>query len=792
MRKFKSTVAMMTVITGVFVLQACAGQNGVQGEAAMGTPTSEPVSFVRDIKPIFDTKCVACHSCFDAPGQLDLRSVKGIQRGAMKIDTYAPREEAIEPTFVWNSPNTLDDWRKMGFFSVIEGGRDSILGKLLALGHANPVEPNAQFPADIKIDQLERKNYLANKYEIDGYIEQYPKEGMPLAVSGLTDEEYKAMMSWLEDGAPIDYEAPEPTAKELAQIQKWEDFLNGEDKRSRLVGRYFFEHLLYVNFLFEDRDDANSFILVRSTTPSGEDTVPVYQHIANKPVDGEFYYRFLLLDLTDCVKNTRLQLLASDEKLGRFKNIFYEEDWSVDQLPGYTEAERFSPLITFRAIPAKARWRFNLANSWFLRGQITYGPSCHGNIATGVVRDVGWDIFESPETSLYVTDPQYRAEVDPLLSEMVNPANLLDAFVNRHKYVKQHKEFKKRALARAKETGYRSNFSDIWRGEHPDDLPLVSFVRHDDNAYVVEGRWVPFEFPKAINVFDLPSSESSLYSAVINFDLYGPGIWQIFGAREQFGLTRTDTELNFLRFLPRKVRRPMWKSWYLGELSEERWKAEDPHYAPDDTIPTDIKYSTDDPKREFYERLLEYMGSRVNANDPINRPKPGDDADRITKALISIVAASREQEPTWRKFKTFLPEAVFLRIDRSGQEPGIYTMTHDRDYATKAFLTMSLQEDIPGNAKVAILEGAYTAYPNFMFRINEDEIEKFAASLIDADTQKKFTAIVERWGIRRSSPDFWPVLNSVTAYVERTNPSGAPQRAGGRAGTFDINRYKNL
>jgi hypothetical protein len=51
---------------------------------------------------------------------------------------------------------------------------------------------------------------------------------------------------------------------------------------------------------------------------------------------------------------------------------------------------------------------------------------------------------------------------------------------------------------------------------------------------------------------------------------------------------------------------------------------------------------------------------------------------------------------------------------------------------------------------------------------------------------------VERWGIRRSSPDFWPVLNSVTAYVKRTNPSGAPQRAGGRAATFDINRYKNL
>ena len=111
-------------------------------------------------------------------------------------------------------------------------------------------------------------------------------------------------------------------------------------------------------------------------------------------------------------------------------------------------------------------------------------------------------------------------------------------------------------------------------------------------------------------------------------------------------------------------------------------------------------------------------------------------------------------------------------------------MTHDRDYATKAFITMGMQEDHPGRAQVSIMEGTYTSYPNFMFRIDEDEIEEFASTLIDADTQEKFTAVVERWGIRRSSPDFWPVLNSVTAYTKRINPR--------KAGTFDINRYKNL
>ena len=773
--------ALMTLALGALILQAC-GPGGSAVKQTPGTPKGEPLSFTRDIKPIFDTKCVACHACYDAPGQLDLRSVKGIVRGAMKIDTYALRETPIEPTFVWNSPNTLDDWRTMGFFSVIEGGRDSIMGKMLALGHANPVTPNAQFPADIKIDQMERKNHLPNKYEIDGYVAEYPKEGMPLAVSGLTDEEYAATMSWLEDGAPIDYEAAEPTAKELAQIRKWEDFLNADDKRSRLVARYIFEHLFLVNFHFEDRDDANSFILVRSTTPSGEDTVPVYQHLPNGEVDGEFYYRFLLLDLTDCVKNTRLQLVASDEKLGRWKDIFFEEDWSVDQLPGYTEAERFNPLGTFRAIPAKARWRFNLANNFLLRGTITNGPSCHGNQSVGSVRDVNWFFYESPETSMYVNDPKYRAEVDPLLAGLINPKNLLDAFVKRQQLLDRRAKAYKRALRRAKHTGYRTDITDIWRGEHPDDTPILTMIRHDDNAYSVEGHWVAMDYPKAIWVMNLPIMELAVYSAYINYDLYGDENSQTFSARILFGLTRVDGELNFLRFLPRKVRRPMFRSWYRGRLSEAEMAREG--IRPDDTIPTDIKYSTDDPKREFYDKVLAYMGSRVNANDPINRPKPGDDADRITKALRSIAAASKQQKPTWRKFKTFLPESVFLRIDGPGQGPAIYTMTHDRDFATKAFISPILQDDIPGNATVSILEGVYTSYPNFMFRIDESEVENFASTLIDADTQDKFTAVVERWGIRRSSPDFWPVLNSVTDYLKRTMPR--------RAGTFDINRYKNL
>jgi hypothetical protein len=702
----------------------------------------------------------------------------------MKVDTYAARGAPIEPTFVWNSPNTLADWREMGFFSVIEGGRDSIMGKMLALGHANPVKPNERFPDDIKIDQLERENYLPNKYEIDGYAEQYPQEGMPLAVSGLTEEEYAATMSWLENGAPIDYEAPQPSANELAQIRKWEDFLNATDKRSRLVARYVFEHLFLVNFLFEDRNDANSFILVRSKTPTGKDTVPVYQHLPNGEVDGEFYYRFMLLDLTDCVKNTRLQLLASDEKLDRWKNIFFEEDWSVDQLPGYTDAERFNPLGTFSAIPPKARWKFALDTTWLTSGSIVHGPSCHGNQAVGTVQEHWWILHESPETSLYVNDPEYRAEIDPLVALQHNPDNLLDAFLMQGEYLERRKEAVKRAFARAKETNHRARLTDIWRGEDPDDTPLLTNIRHDDNGYTVEGSFAAGDFPKTVWVLDLPILEHGIYSAYVNYDVFEDTMSQIFASRQIFGLSRVSSELNFLRFLPRNARRPLFDSWYRGPLADAVTPDLVPRLQPDDDVPTDIKYTTDDPKREFLEKVLDYLGTRVNADDPINRPQPGDDADRVVTALRSIVEASKQQKPTWRRFKTMVPQSVFLVIERSDQEPAIYTMIHERDYATKGFISMALQEDIPSKAKVMILEGAYTAYPNFVFRIDEDEIEQFASTLIDADTQEKFTAVVERWGIRRSSPDFWPVLNSVTAYVKRTNPR--------KAGTFDVNRYKNL
>ena len=532
--------------------------------------------------------------------------------------------------------------------------------------------------------------------------------------------------------------------------------MNGNDLKSQILARYFFEHMFLASFTFADRDDANRFIMVRSSTPPGEDAKPVVEKgAANFPVEGPVYYRFIQIDETTCVKMSRLQFLASDEKMQRFQEIFAEEEWSVDALPGYTEEERHDPLGTFSAIPPKSRYKFLLDIVWYHRGFTTHGPGCYRDLATDALRDVGWDLYENPETSLYVTDAEYRAEIDPLMSMMGYPLDPAQFVLGFQAYQQRRAKAAQKALERRAASGDSPDLTDIWQGDDADDLPLTVAFIHGDSGYVVEGNWVPSHLPKVVSIQDLTTMEMSLYGSAVNYNQFGSGEEQLAG-RSVFGVQRTLAELNFIRFLPKDVRQSLFDEWYHGPLTKQILATSGVTVGPDTSIPTGIEYTTNDPVRELQEKILSYLGDRVNAVDPINRPVDGDggDDDPVIRAMRTIVFAGSQQEPTWRKFKTLMPEVSFIRVNRSGQEPDIYTMTHDRDFESKSFLNIVMQHENPANAKVSIMKGIYTSYPHFIFDVDENEIEEFSATFIEANTQDKMTAIVERWGVRRSSPDF--------------------------------------
>lgn len=163
-------------------------------------PQSSPaISYTRDIQPIFTEKCVACHACNDAACQLKLESPEGAVRGATKVPVYqGDRSKAVATTRLFYDAHSEEAWRKKGFYSVLDnqGSQAALMARMLELGHKTPLTPNAKLPEDIVLG-LERNNMCPLPHEFDAYAGAHPKEGMPLAVTGLTDKEYQTLQHWL-------------------------------------------------------------------------------------------------------------------------------------------------------------------------------------------------------------------------------------------------------------------------------------------------------------------------------------------------------------------------------------------------------------------------------------------------------------------------------------------------------------------------------------------------------------------------------------------------------------------
>ena len=101
----------------------------------------------KEVRPLLDQRCVACHACYDSPCQLNLTSYAGLTRGANpKIVYSSVRLIADEPTRLGFDALTNAGWRQKGFFPVLneraqtpEANRDGgVMYRMLALKQEHP------------------------------------------------------------------------------------------------------------------------------------------------------------------------------------------------------------------------------------------------------------------------------------------------------------------------------------------------------------------------------------------------------------------------------------------------------------------------------------------------------------------------------------------------------------------------------------------------------------------------------------------------------------------------------
>ena len=753
----------------------------ISGAALGQAPVTSPaISYTRDIQPIFTEKCVACHACNDAACQLNLGSAEGAARGATKVPVYqGERSAAVEPTRLFYDANGVEAWQRKGFSSVLDnqGSQAALMARMLELGHSTPLTPNAKLPEEIVLG-LNRNNVCPLPGEFDAYAGAHPREGMPLAVTGLTDAEYRTLQRWFAAGAPVESNPIQPSATEAAQITEWEALLNRPGSTEALVGRWLYEHLFLAHIYFTGGEQGHFFQWVRSRSPSGQPIDLIATRRPNDPPGTDFYYRLMPVQGV-IVHKTHITYPMGPHKLKRVKQLFYSGDWHASALPGYGPRHRANPFETFEAIPAVARYQFMLDNAEYFVRTFIRGPVCRGQIATDVIRDNFWTLFQEPAHDRYLTDAEYRGKATPLLAMPGQIDDVGSILTLWHAYRDKRNEYEKLRRDAYAELPPPS-WSSLWAGN---DNALLTIFRHFDSASVNKG--LIGDVPKTMWLFDYPLFERTYYQLAVNFDVYGNVSHQA-QTRLYFDLIRNGAEVNFLRLMPAEQRGDILGDWYQNSGKVKMWM----DYEDIDTdTPSALKLDPRDPKRDFGLKLVQRTGSLNASPDPINRcqgaycslPSSSEEFRDVEQALSRLTS----RPAAGLKVIGQLPEATLLRIEGQGGKRQVYSLLHNRAHSNVAFMLGEAYRYQPGLDTLTLYPGVLSSYPNFMFNIPASDVPEWVEDMEAArEDPARFERIVMRWGVRRSHPQFWQYFHDLSRYIQETDPV--------ETGVLDMNRYENL
>lgn len=773
------------VLAGVLVFLGLTACSQAPEPQPLPSPTPQQVSFTRDIQPILNSRCLACHGCFDAPCQLKFESAQGLQRGSHPQEVYnGTRSEAQTPTRLGIDAHTEQQWRELGFRSVLnpdESGQ-SLLYKMLQLGKQHPFPPNSKLPDHIELG-ITRHNQCPTNEQFDTYAKQHPLEGMPLGVAALSDQEYAKLAAWLEQGAPFDKQSAPISQADQKHIQQWERYLNQTSPEHQLVARWLYEHLFLAHLYFSDQgQQTRYFSLMRSSTPPGQPLKPIATAQPNGPYDGPVFYRLQAINDT-LVHKRHIALLLDDAKRERIDALFFATDWQVEQLPGYAYHDRANPFTTFAAIPARARYQFMLDNAEYFIRTFIRGPVCRGQIATDVIRDHFWTLFQTPDQDLFITHPDYAQKVSPLLGMPGQDDDILDAGSNWFTYRdkrNQYAQLRTEAYRRYHPQG--AALSDIWNGEGQNTNALLTVFRHHDSASVQRG--LIGQPPQTIWWMDFPILERTYYELVVNFDVFGNLAHQL-QTRLYFDLIRNGSEQNLLRLLPAEHRQTYLEEWYQGTgLIKRKFS-----YAPVDIqSPVAESYQTAQPYQELTQKLLsEFSAINAFAEDPLNRCQQDSCARTQEDDWIQQSDKQLTELSQWQVKNTpamhWLPEVTLLRVHKDTEDT-LYTLLRNRAHSNVAFMLGESLRHQEERDSLTIYPGLIGSYPNFIFDLPAQSLPLWLEAMKGVKTEKDFEQVVQTFGIRRTHPRFWQVLEAIQAWHRQQQPL--------EAGVLDINRYKNL
>lgn len=745
------------------------------------------VSYLNEVKPLLEKRCTVCHSCYNSPCQLKLDSFDGTDRGASKQAVYnANRLKPMEPTRLFTDAKKTEEWRKKGFFSVTdntaaEGFNDSIMLQLLSHKMKSPKSLGTYRPDGDDLTCAENRSELAE------YLEKHPNRGMPYGFPPLKQDEFDLVAGWLYQGGkgPSHEEQQRlenPKKADATAIKQWEAFFNKEDPKNAMTARYIYEHLFLAHIRFGT--DSNEFYeIIRSKTPPEQplDLIPTVRPY-DDPGVNRVYYRFRKVYST-IVQKTHMVYLLDDARMQRFDELFIKPEWlQPPSLAGYDPKQSANPFKTFEQIPPRSRYQFLLDNSEYIIMTFIHGPVCKGQVALNVINDHFWVMFMDPDYDLTVKHPGFlKLHSERLAMPIEGGSDLRFFSVLTDNHKKKATEYFK-----AREDFYQAlnyggmGYESIWKGNSASDAPLLTIFRHFDNASVHKGALG--SLPKSLWVIDYPLLERIYYALVAGFDVYGTALHQL-TVRLYMDRLRIEGESHFLDFMPASKRKEIMQGWY-GSFKVGWFD----YYQSN--MPSAIKFSTEDPKREFVERLIttelrKETGIRL---DPLNYLRAGEAYPALPARLESAQdyvngfrSVSRPGTPFAALINSSDANLAYMRIRVKEGKDYVVTMVVHRWHDNVAFF---LGEDYrldPSKDQIEFVNGIIGSYPNYFFDIRQEELPDFLKLMTTYDGSPKNVEQLSRYGINRSDDRFWETYDWFQKRLMEDEPV--------RGGLLDLNRY---
>jgi len=745
------------------------------------------------IQPIFDSRCIACHSCYNAPCQLNLQSYSGLARGATKLNIYdRSRTKSVAPSRLDIDGRSVSDWRAKGFFDVIGGTEPArtLLMQLVGLRTRHPIlQPKKP---------VSESNFCPIDSDSGAHIAQSaPELGMPYGLPPLSQAEIGVLSEWIARGAPGPSDASLASRRavppELAtEVRAWEAFLNGGTPREKLMARYLYEHLFLAHLYFTSEGVSRRpafFRLVRSRVvcEAGVDEIAT-RRPNDDPGPGDFHYCLSRLDGT-IVDKTHIPYDLSPQKLDRIRRTFLEPQWDVKTLPGYSEETAGNPFVTFADIPVRSRYQFLLDDAEYEISTFIKGPVCNGSIAVNSIQEQFFVLFLRPDADSMVTSPEHARQAQDMLvlpGVWGSDVPILDSipFLQR---VTAHREAYRKLRADAarklRPAGY--TLEDIWNGDGRNPNALLTVLRHFDSAVVTRGA--VGDLPKTVLVLDYPLLERLVYNLVVNYDVFG-NIGHQSLTRLYMDLIRMEAEELFLAFLPPSQRLRLRESWYRGgPLTDIKLRYVFP--LVNGSAPTGVIYrDAANAKAELVERVVnDYLAPQVRGRpDAVNwkvlqLPQGAGATSDLTAPEQALRRIASIKADSTTPFARFMPELAVLLVRSTDGRAQLYSLAHNREHENVSWILGESERFAPQEDSLTVRAGVLGAYPNIFFVVPESEMEAFSGAIAGLKSAADYKQLVDRFGVRRSNEKFWSVYDEINSSHLASNPA--------RTGTLDLTSY---